>query len=709
MSRSAIQSAWGGGAHASGRHLVEDPPNRTAARAAYVLGSEPVLPFGCGRSYGDVALNPGGRLIETTGLDRFLSFDPETGILECEAGVTLSDILIACCRPDPDGSAWFLPVSPGTRFVSVGGAIANDIHGKNHHVAGTFGCHVLSFDLARSDGQVMTCSAAENAGLFAATIGGLGLTGLILSARLALRRVEGTALEAQDDRFDSLSDFFALSVETERDWEYTAAWIDCLAKGNNAGRGIFSRARHAPGIGAEPPAAQTRRNVPLTPPMSLVGGIGLHAFNAAYWRKLGPRRVTKRTTGSYEPIFYPLDAIGGWNRLYGPKGFYQFQCAVPTTTAPEAVEEMLRAIAKAGEGSMLAVLKTFGDRPSPGMLSFPMPGATLALDFPARGSSTLGLLNRLEAITCAAGGRIYPAKDSVMSKAAFAEGYPRHEDFLKHVDPAASSGFARRVGLLPIPSQNGITRMQTDASTRVAIFGATSGIAVECARLYAARGARLVLAGRDAAALEALAADLKVRGAADIKTTTADLADVGRARSAAEAALAAFGGLDVALVAHGSLPDQARAQAEASYAADQIALNLTSPMVICEAIAAAFEAQKTGRIAVITSVAGDRGRQSNYVYGAAKGGLQKYLEGLRHRLAPVKISVTDIRPGFVRTAMTAHLDRKGALWADPDRVAREILRAVDGGKAVLYTPFVWRIILGIVCALPRPIFHKSKL
>lgn len=709
MTRTSLYSAWGGGAHASGCHVVDTPADRAVAREAYAPGAQSILPFGCGRSYGDVALNPGGRLLDATALDRFLAFDPVTGILDCEAGVTLSDILTSCCRSDPDGSAWFLPVTPGTRFVSVGGAIANDVHGKNHHVTGTFGCHVLSFELARSDGQVLTCSAQENPKLFAATIGGLGLTGLILSARLALRRVEGTALEAQDDRFDSLSDFFALSAEMERDWEYTAAWIDCLATGRSAGRGIFSRARHAPGIAVDPPAAAPRRSVPLTPPISMVGGPGLRAFNAAYWRKLGLGRITKHTTGSYEPVFYPLDAIGGWNRLYGPKGFHQFQCAVPTASARDAVEEMLTAIAKAGEGSMLAVLKTFGDRPSPGLLSFPMPGATLALDFPARGPSTRGLLNRLEAITREAGGRIYPAKDSVMSKAAFAEGYPRHEEFLNHVDPAASSGFARRVGLLPTPSQIGAPRMQTDPSARVAIFGATSGIAVECARLYAGRGARLVLIGRDATALKAISADLKVRGAPDTKVVTGDLLSAEGARGAAEAALAAFGGLDIALVAHGSLPDQARAQSDAAYAADQIALNLTSPMVICEALAAAFETQKAGSIAVITSVAGDRGRQSNYVYGAAKGGLQKYLEGLRHRLAPLKISATDIRPGFVRTLMTAHLDRKGALWADPDRVAREILRAIDGRKAVLYTPFIWRIILGIVCALPRSVFHKTKL
>lgn len=707
MTGTEIVSAWGGGAHGRARQRVETPASRDHARDAYAPATGGILPLGCGRSYGDVALNPGGSLVRSAGLDRFLAFDRDSGVLDCEAGVTLSDILRACCRSDADGSAWFLPVTPGTRYVSVGGAIANDVHGKNHHVTGTFGRHVLSLQLARSDGQVLTCSATENAALFAATIGGLGLTGIILSARMQLRRVEGTALEAQDDRFDSLSDFFALSRETEADWEYTAAWIDCLATGRSAGRGIFSRARHAPGIGVEPPPAAPRRAVPLTPPVSMVGGPGLRAFNAAYWRKLGPGRTTKHGIGSYEPVFYPLDAIGDWNRLYGPKGFHQFQCAVPSEAAPDAVAEMLDAIAKAGEGSMLAVLKTFGDVPSPGMLSFPMPGATLALDFPARGPSTQGLLSRLEAITRAAGGRLYPAKDSVMSKAAFAEGFARSEDFLIHVDPAASSGFARRVGLLPPPIQNGAQTMQTAA--RVAIFGATSGIAVECARLYAARGTRLVLVGRNLEALATLAADLKVRGAPEVETVAGELAAVECARAAAEAALAAFGGLDTALLAHGSLPDQARAQVDAAYAAEQVALNLTSPMVICEVLAAAFEARKAGSIAVISSVAGDRGRQSNYVYGAAKGGLQKYLEGLRHRLAPLKIGVTDIRPGFVRTPMTAHLERKGALWADPDRVAREILRAADRRKAVLYTPFVWRIILGIVCALPRPLFHKTKL
>ena len=454
MSIEQVYSAWGRGRHASASHKAIAPRSVFDAIRAFSHQRRNVLAYGRGRSYGDVCLNPGGLLIDCSGLDRFVSFDRESGVLECEAGVSLGDILRVCCRSEPDGSAWFLPVTPGTRFVTVGGAVANDVHGKNHHGFGTFGRHILSFDLARSDGSLLTCSPDENPDLFAATIGGLGLTGLIVRARLQLRRIPGTALQVRDDRFDSLSDFFALADDAQDDWEYTAAWIDCLAAGSRSGRGIFSRARHHPGGHAAPPLSHPRKSMPLTPPVSLVGGVSLRAFNALYWRKLG-FRTTRTAIASYEPIFYPLDAIGEWNRLYGPRGFHQFQCAVPARTARDAVADMLKAISMAGEGSMLAVLKTFGTLPSPGLLSFPMEGATLALDFPARGDTTHGLMRRLEEITRAAGGRIYPAKDSMMTVEAFAEGYPRLKEFLSHVDPAASSGFARRVGLLPASSKSG--------------------------------------------------------------------------------------------------------------------------------------------------------------------------------------------------------------------------------------------------------------
>lgn len=439
-------ASWGGVARP--RHLALRPGTRAEARAIVADPNRPpLLAHGCGRSYGDVALNPDGRLALTAGLDRFIAFDRETGLLTCEAGVRLADILDAVCRPEREGGGWFLPVSPGTRFVTVAGAIANDVHGKNHHAFGTFGRHVAAIELACSDGTVETITPESHPDLFAATIGGLGLTGLILSATIRMRRIPGTALEAEDIRFDDLDAFFALADDSDA-WEYTAAWIDCLATGTATGRGIFSRARHAPGRAAAPPALRPRKAVPLTPPVSLVGGLSLKAFNALYWRKLGTReRVLK--TGSYEPVFYPLDAIGAWNRLYGPKGFYQFQNVVPPgPDGRAAIAEMLRVIAQSGQGSMLAVLKTFGDLPSPGLLSFPKPGITLALDFPNKGPETLALLARLEAVTVEADGRIYPAKDSCMSAAGFARGYPAKAEFQRWIDPAFSSAFARRVGLI---------------------------------------------------------------------------------------------------------------------------------------------------------------------------------------------------------------------------------------------------------------------
>ncbi|WP_262296299.1 FAD-binding oxidoreductase [Microvirga sesbaniae] len=431
----------------SANHVVDRPENRDNATRALSESEFPVLAYGCGRSYGDVALNPGGRLIDCRSLDRFLAFNRATGVLTCEAGVRLADILAVICRPEADGSGWFLPVTPGTRFVTVGGAIANDVHGKNHHRFGTFGRHVLALELARSDGSRLVCSPEQNPDLFAATIGGLGLTGLILSATLQLRRVEGLAVEAEDIQFSSLSDFFDLAEASDRDWEYTAAWVDCLASGAHLGRGIYSRARHYPGKGVEPPGRNSRLSIPITSPIPATNSLSVRAFNALYWRKLGLNGQTSRI-GSYEPVFYPLDAIGEWNRLYGPKGFYQFQCVVPHEQAREAVADMLRLIAQSGEGSMLVVLKTFGDLPSPGLLSFPRPGVTLALDFPERGTTTRKLLRLLEEVAVAAYGRLYPAKDSLMTPDAFRQGYPSFEQFQPMMDPRFSSAFAQRIGLI---------------------------------------------------------------------------------------------------------------------------------------------------------------------------------------------------------------------------------------------------------------------
>ena len=250
--------------------------------------------------------------------------------------------------------------------------------------------------------------------------------------------------------------------------------------------------------------------------------------------------------------------------------------------------------------------------------------------------------------------------------------------------------------------------MTAPPALRAALFGATSGIAVALARRLAADGASLVLVGRDADASAAAARDLKVRGAAAVAEITADLAAIDTLGDVAARAWHAFSGLDTALIAYGTLPDQAALEADPAAAAPMLALNLASPAVLALHLASRFEAQRSGVLAVITSVAGDRGRKSNYLYGAAKGGLQRFLEGLRHRLHATGVQVLDIRPGFVATRMTEHLPRGGPLWAEPDRVAGDIARAIRRRRAVVYTPWFWRVILEIVCALPRPLFHRTS-
>lgn len=425
--------SWGRWPAASQRVLY------LANRFATLPGFEGhALPRGNGRSYGDVCLDDGGTLLDACGLDRFIAFDPETGVLCCEAGVLLGTILDLFV---PRG--WFLPVVPGTRFVTMGGAIANDVHGKNHHAVGSLGCHVRCFELLRSDGTRRICSPQENADLFGATIGGLGLTGVITWAELQLRPVPGAWFDTETCRFDHLDDFFELSAQSEHDFEYTVAWVDCTARGNALGRGVFSRGNHcAAPAGAKPPREGHLR-MPVTPPFSLVNGLTLRTFNWQHFHR-APKAL-QRSPQHYRPWLFPLDGVRDWNRMYGPRGFLQYQCVLPSTAARDGVRELLDRIAASGTGSFLAVLKQFGAIRSPGLLSFPRPGTTLALDFANRGPATFELLDRLDEVVAAAGGAVYPAKDARLSGERFRGYFPAWRQFSEFIDPAFSSGFWRRV------------------------------------------------------------------------------------------------------------------------------------------------------------------------------------------------------------------------------------------------------------------------
>jgi FAD/FMN-containing dehydrogenase len=397
------------------------------------------LAMGMGRSYGDSCLAASNHVLAMRGMDRILHVNWDTGLVVAQAGLTL-DALIAVALPH----GWFVPVTPGTRYVTLGGAVANDVHGKNHHVKGTFGRHVCSLSLYRSDEGVVQCSPDTRTDLFAATVGGLGLTGVILTVVLQLRRVASSQIQQRTLRFGGLDEFFDIAAEYDSRHEYGVAWIDCLAIGASAGRGLYLAGDHAE-EGPLQVASDSRLAIPVELPVSLVNKLTLRPFNTLYYHR--QRQPVMDSRVDYAPYFYPLDGIRHWNRMYGRAGFQQYQCVVPPPVAREAMRDILREIARSGTGSFLAVLKQCGTISSPGLLSFPMSGTSLALDFPQKDAVNDQLFNRLDALVHEAGGRLYPAKDAHMSAAHFRQAYPAWQQVEALRDPKLLSHFWRRVAL----------------------------------------------------------------------------------------------------------------------------------------------------------------------------------------------------------------------------------------------------------------------
>jgi FAD/FMN-containing dehydrogenase len=395
------------------------------------------LPVGLGRSYGDVCLLKDGNLLQTTGMDRLLDFDPETGILTAEAGVSLAQILDFAV---PRG--FFLPVTPGTKYVTLGGAIANDIHGKNHEAAGSFGNHVPSFELVRSDGSRRLCSFTQNSDWYTATIGGMGLTGVITWAQLKLRPIVSRKIDYEGIQFHGIDEFLDLKQRYQH-VEYTVSWVDCASTGRNFARGVFMLGEHSSVPGELKPSPEPKLSVPFDFPGFALNHTTVSLFNSVFFHKQMKAHV--KTVQDYEPFFYPLDAVLHWNRGYGKRGLVQFQYAIPWQHAKEGTIAILREIAKSGLASFLAVLKAFGEIPSLGTMSFPQAGIMLALDFPIKPDLTLPLLKRLGDMTLEFGGRLYPAKDAAMTPAQFQAFYPQWRQFAQYRDPRLNSSFWERV------------------------------------------------------------------------------------------------------------------------------------------------------------------------------------------------------------------------------------------------------------------------
>lgn len=431
--------SWGRHPKAWDQRILEIP-SLTGPLPLPADGSS-VLAYGLGRSYGDSCLNDGNALIPMASKDNLLAFDSTTGVLKAQAGVSLATILDVFV---PRG--WFLPVTPGTKFVTLGGAIANDIHGKNHHVAGTFGRHVKSFGLIRSTGEHFTCSPTENPHLFAATIGGLGLTGLITWVELQLHAIRSPYLDTRTTKFRNLDEFFDISLESDEKYEYSVSWVDCTSEGANLGRGLFMAGNFSERTKPRSPASLAIP-FPCQAPSWLLNSYFMRAFNTLYYNKQTSRVVEGLT--HYNPFFYPLDAILNWNRMYGARGFFQYQFVVPFDQDRGIIKDIFTRITRSKRASFLAVLKTFGGLASPGIMSFPRKGVTLALDFPNDGAPTLQLMNELDQVVLEAGGNIYPAKDARMSRHAFEVSHPRLAEFKQHIDPRFSSSLWRRVMELP--------------------------------------------------------------------------------------------------------------------------------------------------------------------------------------------------------------------------------------------------------------------
>jgi decaprenylphospho-beta-D-ribofuranose 2-oxidase len=430
---------------------VLDPTDDEAVRAAVRgAGGRGLLARGLGRSYGDAAQNGGGVVVDMTTRTGILAWHPETGLLTVEAGMSLDELMRQFV---PQG--WFVPVTPGTRYVTVGGAIAADIHGKNHHVHGSFSQHVRGFDLLTADGDVRTVTPADDPDLFWATAGGMGLTGVVLRATIQMIPVRTSRMKVDTERANNLDHLIELLASTDDQYTYSVSWIDLLSKGARMGRGVLTRGWHAEvddlprKLRAQPLAydAKALFNAPALFPPGLLNNLTVGAFNELWFRKAP--KVRRGEAQSIPAFFHPLDGVGNWNRIYGPRGFLQYQFVLPFGTE-DVLRQTVEMIANCGHASFLAVLKRFGPG-NQGMLSFPTPGWTLALDLPV--TYDLGpLLDRLDELIVSNGGRIYLAKDSRMRPELLAAMYPRLGEFRalrEKLDPAGvfTSDLARRLSL----------------------------------------------------------------------------------------------------------------------------------------------------------------------------------------------------------------------------------------------------------------------
>ena len=423
------------------RTLAEISAPSTPSESQHTIAKESFssVPRGMGRSYGDSALSE--HIISTRLMDRFIAFDRKTGEICCDAGVTLAEILKIIV---PHG--WFLPVTPGTSFVTLGGAIASDVHGKNHHSEGAFSQHINYIDILLGNGEMVRTSPDLEPELFRATCGGMGLTGLVLSACIRLKKIMTSQIDQTIIKAPNLSSVMK-AFEANKQANYSVAWIDCLSTGKNLGRSLLMLGEHSSEGPLILPSLKIK-SMPFDMPAGLLNSFTVSAFNTLYYHRITQNR--QQRVVHYHPYFYPLDRLGNWNRLYGKTGFLQYQFVIPQSAGEQGMREIIGRIANSGKGSFLAVLKQFGPA-SDNYLSFPIEGYTLALDFKAE-PAAFDLLDTLDKMVLSYGGRVYLTKDARMTEEVFKSGYPQWEKFEQvrmnyHAQGKFNSMQSKRLGL----------------------------------------------------------------------------------------------------------------------------------------------------------------------------------------------------------------------------------------------------------------------
>lgn len=611
---------------------------------------------GMGRCYGDASLAE--RVIDTTSWNRILDFNPKTHQVHCEAGVTLDQLLT---RFVPEG--FFLPVTPGTKFITVGGALASDIHGKNHHVDGVFSDHVLRFTLITPGGKEVTAEAGD--GLFERTAGGMGTTGIITTVTFQLRPITSSYIRRVSIPTSNLTDTLN-AIEAHPDSTYSVAWVDVLARGKNRGRGVLYLGEHAQNSEVKGKALRlhrsTRLTIPRYFPSFLLNRSTMRWFNTLYYHKPSSRG---QDIVHYDPYFYPLDRLHHWNRMYGKRGFIQWQCVIPKERSRQVLDEVLTLISEAGIGSFLAVIKLFGKSHTDRHLHFPMEGYTLSVDIRVT-DRTFAILDNIDELISKAGGKTYLAKDARLNKKNFKKQY--------------STYMSNSEELHSYQTQ----RLNEEQRNSFLILGANSDIARATALQFLKENSDgyLMLASRNKEATERFIAEHHIGDRAEAIHFDATAFDEHAAWVQRMPHLPKW-----ILYAAGTLTVNEAIRSDPNEVVDHIGVNYTGAVSILTHLVNSSN-PFLEHIVAISSVAGIRGRRSNYYYGSAKSGLHQFMSGLRQDLKERNIRVTTVTPGFVKSKMTEHLDLPG-FANTPEEVARCILK---GRSGVAYPSLFWRML-----------------